>query len=158
MNVQFHWNFWAKSWKFSDLRFLYGFLKPLGRGVWFSSFLLYSVPYSNWTRNCKKLREFKEIETQCNAVELTANSKKENFKTFVWIYPRIRSLCTGAGPCWSLARKCKNGEYFFFKVSQMKLLFMNWHYRTVYSLFCTLQIRTLLSCTICYSGPGFIYA
>ncbi len=57
MNVQFHWGFRAQSWKFSDLWFLYGFL-TIGKGVWFSirfsSFLLY--------RNCKRLREFEEIE------------------------------------------------------------------------------------------------
>ncbi len=28
MNVQFLWGFWAKSWEFSGLRFLYRFLKP----------------------------------------------------------------------------------------------------------------------------------
>jgi hypothetical protein len=35
MNVLFRWGFWALSWEFSDLRFLYGFLKPK-EGVSFS--------------------------------------------------------------------------------------------------------------------------
>jgi hypothetical protein len=43
-------------------------------GVWFpirfSSFLLY--------RNCKRLREFEEIEISNKAVEVTVNNKEEN--------------------------------------------------------------------------------
>jgi hypothetical protein len=35
-----------------------------------SSFLLY--------RNCKRLREFKEIEISSTAVDVTANNKEEN--------------------------------------------------------------------------------
>ncbi len=57
-----------------------GFL-TIGKGVWFpirfSSFLLY--------RNCKRLREFEEIEISSKAVEVTVNIKGETLTTFVWI-------------------------------------------------------------------------
>ncbi len=45
------------------------------KGVWFSSFLLY--------RNCKRLREFEEIEISSKAVEVTVNNNEENLQTFV---------------------------------------------------------------------------
>jgi hypothetical protein len=60
------------------LSFLYGFLKPYRRGIvfyQFSYFLLY--------RNCKRLREFEEIEISSKAVEMTVNNKVR--KTFAWI-------------------------------------------------------------------------
>jgi hypothetical protein len=48
--------------------------KTKGKGVWFSirfsSLLLY--------RNCKRLREFEEIEILSKAVEVTVNNKEEN--------------------------------------------------------------------------------
>jgi hypothetical protein len=51
----------------------------------FSSFLLY--------RNCKRLREFKEIEISSKAVEVTVNKTKGNSKDFCLEFrPRIRSL------------------------------------------------------------------
>jgi len=40
----------------------------------FSSFLLY--------RNCKRLREFEEIEISSKAVDVTVNNKEENSEDF----------------------------------------------------------------------------
>jgi hypothetical protein len=37
------------------------------------------------SRNCKRLREFEEIEISKQSCEVTVNSKEENSKTFVWI-------------------------------------------------------------------------
>ncbi len=48
--------------------FFYGFLKL--SGIRFSSLLLY--------RNCKRLREFEEVEISSKAVEVTVNNKEEN--------------------------------------------------------------------------------
>ncbi len=67
------------------LAFMYGFHTPLG---WFSfrfsPFLLY--------RNCKRLREFEEIEYQGKAVEVTVNGKEEKlFRLLSGFRPRIRS-------------------------------------------------------------------
>jgi hypothetical protein len=48
--------------------------KTIGKGVWFSirfsSFLLY--------RNCKRLREFREIEISSKAAQVTVNNKGKN--------------------------------------------------------------------------------
>ncbi len=69
------------------MRFLYGFLKLQGRGygilIGFSSLLLYT--------NCKRLREFEEMEISSKVVfysflfysildwvEVTVNNKEEN--------------------------------------------------------------------------------
>jgi hypothetical protein len=46
----------------------------IGKGLWFSFFFLY--------RNCKRLREFEEIEISSKAVEVTVNNKEENSKDF----------------------------------------------------------------------------
>ncbi len=53
------------------MRFLYGFLNNREEGIFsirFSSFLLY--------RNCKRLREFEEIEISSKAAEVTVNNKE----------------------------------------------------------------------------------
>jgi hypothetical protein len=57
--------------------FCMDFLNHKGRGMWFSSFLLY--------RNCKRLREFEKREISSRAVEVTVKYKEEKLITFVWI-------------------------------------------------------------------------
>ncbi len=42
MNVQFCWGFRRKSWEFSDLSFLCGFLKPYRKGMVFNQVFLLS--------------------------------------------------------------------------------------------------------------------
>ncbi len=67
--------------EFSDLRFLYGFLKPFEGGwfsVRFSSFLFYSVQY--WTvETVRGWASLKKYISQSKAVELTVNKRKESF-------------------------------------------------------------------------------
>ncbi len=67
MNLQSRCGFW-EIWEFSDLRFLYGFL---------SSFLLY--------RNCKRLREFEEIDISSKIVRWLWITRWQTLKIFVWI-------------------------------------------------------------------------
>jgi hypothetical protein len=45
--------------------------------VFFISFFSF-LPYRVQSRNCKRLREFEEIEISRQAVEVTLNSKGEN--------------------------------------------------------------------------------
>jgi hypothetical protein len=59
-----------------------------GSVVWFSiRFSLLPLLQCTVThcRNCKRLREFKEIEISSTAVEATLISKEKNLKTFVWL-------------------------------------------------------------------------
>ncbi len=61
-----HVEVYGHNLELSDLRFLYGFLHHREGGmvsIRFSYFLLY--------RNCKRLREFQEIEISSKAVEVT---------------------------------------------------------------------------------------
>jgi hypothetical protein len=70
------------------LRLLYGFLETIGKEVWFhirfSFFLLY--------RNCKRLREFEELEISSKAVELAVNNKEKKSSDFCldFVQARIR--------------------------------------------------------------------
>jgi hypothetical protein len=61
----------------------------IGKGVWlsirFSSFLLY--------RNCKRLREFEEIEISSKAVEVAVNNKEENSEDFCLDFVQEFGLC-----------------------------------------------------------------
>ncbi len=50
-----------------------------GGMVFYQVFLLFLY------RNCKRLREFEEIEMSSKAVEMTVNNTEEISKTFVWI-------------------------------------------------------------------------
>ncbi len=56
MNVKSGWGFWASSWEFSDLRFLYGFLKPCGRGYCFLS-VLAPFSFTETVRGCASLKK-----------------------------------------------------------------------------------------------------
>ncbi len=56
----------------------------IGKGVWFSFFLLYSV-HSNCTLETVRGRvSLKKYKSQGKAVEMTVNSKETTIKTFVW--------------------------------------------------------------------------
>ena len=59
-----------------------------GDVVLYKFFLLFPLQcIVETTRGCVSSKKYK---SQCNAVEVTLNSKEEILKTFVWICPRIR--------------------------------------------------------------------
>ncbi len=96
MNEQYRWGFWASSWEFSDLRFLFRFLKNQMEGVMvFISFPPFSFTIDrNWTvekvKGCVSLRKCK---SQGKAVEVTANSKEENSYVFCLDFVQEFGLC-----------------------------------------------------------------
>jgi hypothetical protein len=104
MNIQFYWGFWAKSWEYAGLRFLYGFLKSLGRGYGFisSGFPPYSILVNSnstveYVRGCVSLKKYirgwvslKKYKYQGKAVEVTVNSKEENLRLLSGFRLRIQ--------------------------------------------------------------------
>jgi hypothetical protein len=52
--------------------------KTTGKGVWFSIRFSFFLLY----RNCKRLREFEEIDISSKAVEVIVNNKEENSEDF----------------------------------------------------------------------------
>jgi hypothetical protein len=71
----------------------------------FSSFLRYSVQGLN-RRNCKRLREFEEIEISRQSCRGDCIARRETLKTFVW----ISSKNSASGMWRGLGRKGEERE------------------------------------------------
>ncbi len=82
--------------------FLYGFLKPLGKGYGFrSGFLLSPLQCTVTEETVRGCVSLKKETSQGRAVEETVNSKEDNFSLLSGFRPRFRPLRSVIVPCGS---------------------------------------------------------